>query len=50
MTMTRRTLTRTAAWTVPVVAAAGTAPAFAASRLCTPSAECKKPGADGPLG
>lgn len=31
MTMTRRTLTRTAAWTVPTIAAMGTAPAFAAS-------------------
>lgn len=42
--MTRRTVVRGTAWTVPVVAVAATAPAFAASQRCRPYAECKKPG------
>jgi len=42
---TRRSVVRGAAWTVPVVAVATAAPAFAASSLvCTPTAECKLPG------
>jgi hypothetical protein len=44
-TPTRRNIVRGAAWTVPVVAIAATAPAFAASQSCRPFAECKKPGA-----
>ena len=42
--MKRRTVVRGAAWTVPVVAVATTAPAFAVSKSCRPYAECKKPG------
>jgi hypothetical protein len=43
---TRRTVTRTAAWTVPVIAVIGAAPAFATSQplTCAPTAECKAPG------
>ena len=44
--ITRRTVTRGVAWTVPVIAAAVAAPAFAASQplVCAPTAECKEPG------
>ncbi len=44
--MKRRTIVRGAAWTVPVIAVAATAPAFAASQPinCAPTAECKQPG------
>jgi len=43
--ITRRTVTRGVAWTVPVIAAAAAAPAFAASApVCNPTAECKLPG------
>lgn len=46
-THTRRTITRAAAWTMPVIAVAATAPAYAASALeCAPTGY-KKPG-DGP--
>lgn len=46
MTHSRRTIVRGAAWTVPVVAVATSAPAFAVSALvCSPTAECKLPGA-----
>ena len=40
----RRTVVRGAAWSVPVIAVAAQAPAFAASRRCRPIAECKDPG------
>lgn len=42
----RRTLTRGVMWTVPVIAVAATAPAFAASQdlVCAPTARCKNPG------
>lgn len=42
----RRTVVQGAAWTVPVIAIAATAPAFAASQSidCSPTAECKLPG------
>lgn len=40
----RRNIMRGVAWTVPVVAVAGAAPAFAVSQSCQPFAECKKPG------
>lgn len=41
----RRTVVRGAAWTVPVVAVAAAAPAFAVSRpVCNVTAECKLPG------
>ena len=46
MSVSRRTVTRTAAWTVPVIAVAVQAPAFAASQPlnCGPTAECKLQG------
>ena len=41
----RRNIVKGAAWTVPVIAVATTAPAFAASALiCNPTALCKGPG------
>lgn len=43
--MKRRSLVRGAAWSVPVIAVAAAAPAFAVSQSCRPFAECKKPGA-----
>ena len=43
---TRRTIVRGTAWTVPVIALAATAPAFATSQpICNVTAECKEPGA-----
>ena len=40
----RRTVVRGAAWTVPVIAVAAQAPAFAASKRCQPFSQCKDPG------
>lgn len=42
--MKRRSVVRGAAWTIPVIAVASAAPAYAASQSCRPFAECKKPG------
>jgi hypothetical protein len=42
--MKRRTIVRGTAWTIPVIAVAATAPAFAASQRCKPIAQCKEPG------
>lgn len=45
-TMNRRSVVRGTAWSVPVIALAATAPAFAVSRpICNVTAECKEPGA-----
>lgn len=46
MDVTRRSITRGAAWSVPVIAVAAAAPAFAASQPidCAPTAECKLQG------
>ena len=40
----RRTVARGALWTVPVVAVAAAAPAFAVSQRCRPTGRCKNPG------
>lgn len=42
--MERRTLVKGVAWTMPVIAVAASAPAFAASNKCSPIAQCKEPG------
>lgn len=42
--MTRRTVVRGTAWTIPVIAIAATAPAFAVSQRCKPVPQCKNPG------
>lgn len=46
MDVTRRSIARGAAWSVPVIAVAAAAPAFAGSQPidCTPTAECKLQG------
>lgn len=46
METTRRNIVRGAAWSVPIIAVAAQAPAFAASQPieCAPTAECKMPG------
>lgn len=45
----RRNIVRGAAWSIPVIAVAATAPAFAASQpiTCVPTADCKFPGDGG---
>lgn len=46
MGTSRRTIVKGAAWSVPIIAVAAQAPAFAASQpiTCGPTAECKLPG------